>query len=81
MKTPCCDKHKNLQMVPFFFEHSARTIRGHVCPVPSCGRFQDAEGYFDMVDGKPARAEKNGKGGVASVREELLKAIRAIAGA
>ena len=80
MKTPCCDKHKNLQMVPFFFEHSARTIRGHVCPVPSCGRFQDAEGYFDMVGGRPVRAQKSAKERAPSVREEILKAIRAMAG-
>jgi hypothetical protein len=77
----CCDRHKNLQMVPFFFEHSARTISGHVCPVPSCGRFYDAEGYFDMADGKPARVGNSMKQGTGSISQKILKAIRTRAGA
>jgi hypothetical protein len=33
MSPPPCDRHKNLQMVPF-----GQTFV-HACPVPSCGRF------------------------------------------
>ena len=80
MKSPSCDRHKNLRMVPFFVENPARPIRGHACPVPSCGRFHDAEGYFDMVGGRPVRAQKSAKERAPSVREEILKAIRAMAG-
>jgi len=49
MTPPPCDRHKNLQMVPF-----GRTDID-VCPVPSCGRCHDDQGYFEVVEGQPKR--------------------------
>ena len=38
MTPPSCDRHKNLQMVPFSLEYPGGTLSGHECPVPGCGR-------------------------------------------
>ncbi|HYL13612.1 MAG TPA: hypothetical protein VEV41_11285 [Terriglobales bacterium] len=79
MTKPSCDRHKNLQMVPFSFAYSTGTISGHVCPVPGCGRVHDEEGYFDVIEGKILRAESTKERGT-SVTEKILKVIRARAG-
>jgi hypothetical protein len=42
-----------------------------------CGRLRDDEGYFDVVDGRILRTENNLEEKTASVREKILKAIRA----
>ena len=77
MKSPSCDRHKNLQMVPFFLEFTGGTFSGHVCPVPGCGRYHSENGYFNLVDGKPAWQEKTIRSRITSARNEILRAIRA----
>ena len=46
---PGCDRHPNLQMVPCGLKRTNGQSLGYVCPVPSCGRHRDHEGYFDVV--------------------------------
>jgi hypothetical protein len=77
MKPPSCDRHKNLQMVPFSLENTGGTVYGHVCPVPRCGRRHTENGYFDLVDGKPTPQEKTIRSRITSVRNEILRTIRA----
>ena len=77
MKPPSCDRHKNLQMVPFFLEFTTGTVSGHVCPVPGCGRHHTEDGYFDLVGGIPIREEKTIRSRITSARNEILRAIRA----
>jgi len=62
---PSCDRHKNLQMIPFSIKHSTGKI-SHACLVLSCNRHHDDKGYFDMVDDKPVRQEKAATGGRTS---------------
>ena len=69
MKTPPCERHKNLQMVPFFIEYTSGPVSGHVCPVPGCGRHHTENGYFDLADGKPAREDE--QPGQAETRDAL----------
>ena len=52
-----CDKHKNLQMVPFRLESPTGQKFVQVCPVPSCGRHHDNQGYFEVVEGQPVRGK------------------------
>lgn len=80
MTNPSCDRHKNLQMVPFSHQYPGGTVSGHVCPVPHCGRHHTEDGYFDLVDGKPVREEKTLRTRITLARDEILK-IRARAGA
>ena len=54
--TPSCDKH-NLQMVPFRLESPTGQKFVQVCPVPSCGRHHDNQGYFEVVEGQPVRGK------------------------
>jgi len=81
MQQPSCDRHKNLQMIPFLLEYPGGTVSGHVCPVPGCGRHHTEDGYFDLEDGKPVRQEKTLRNKITSARDEILKVIRARAGA
>ena len=69
---PFCDRHQNLQMVPFTFKYPTGTITGHVCPVPGCNRHLDDQGYFDLVGGKPVRDPRTR---VASARAAIMRAI------
>ena len=73
---PSCDRHKNLQMIPFSIKHPTGKI-SHACPVPSCNRHHDNEGYFDMVDDKPVREEDTSRNRIASARDEIMRAIGA----
>jgi hypothetical protein len=75
MTPPPCDRHKNLQMVPF-----GRTDID-VCPVPSCGRWHDDQGYFEVVEGQLVREGKGAPTRIVEAREKILKTIRARAGA
>jgi hypothetical protein len=68
MPLPPCDKHKNLQMVAAPLESPANQTLVHVCPVPSCGRCHDDQGYFEVVEGqivrgkrKPLQADSNAR--------------------
>ena len=74
MTSPPCDRHKNLQMVPF-----DRTFIC-VCPVPSCGRCHDDQGYFEVVEGQLVRGDSASPNRLFSSREKILKTIRARAG-
>ena len=51
---PVCDSHPNLQMIPCSLKRTTGQSHGYVCPVPSCGRHRDDEGYFDVVETKPS---------------------------
>jgi hypothetical protein len=77
MKPLSCDRHKNVQMIPFSLDYPGGTVAGHLCPVSSCGRHHTEDGYFDLVDGKPTREEKTIRNRIVSVRNEILRAIRA----
>jgi len=81
MKTPPCERHKNLQMVPFFIEYTSGPVSGHVCPVPGCGRHHTENGYFDLADGKPAREEEPLKNKITLARDEIRRVIGSRAGA
>jgi hypothetical protein len=39
MQNPSCDRHKNLQMIPFSLDYPSGKISGYVCPVPTCDHF------------------------------------------
>ena len=72
MNPPPCEKHRNLQMVPFG--------RTYVCPVPSCGRCYDERGYFEVVEGQIVRTQSITPNRTVEAREKILKVIRARAG-
>ena len=74
MTSPPCDRHKNLQMGPF-----GRTFIC-VCPVPSCGRCHDDQGYFEVVEGQFVRGDRASPNRLFSSREKILKTIHARAG-
>ena len=74
MPSPPCDRHTNLEMVPFgqtFIE---------VCPVPSCGRCHDDQGYFEVVDGKLLRGQIADTNKFVVAAERMVNAFRARAG-
>ena len=75
MQPPPCDRHKNLRMVP-----SGQTFI-YVCPVPSCGRRYDDEGYCEVVEGQLVRGQSvaRKRNRLVTAREEILKAIRSSA--
>jgi hypothetical protein len=77
-----CDKHKNLQMVPFRPESPTGETSVQVCPVPSCGRQRDDQGYFEVVEGQLVRAEKAAPGQtrIDSASQKGLTTISARAG-
>jgi len=52
MTPPPCDRHQSLRMVPL-----GQTLV-YVCPVHSCGRCHDDQGYFELVEGQLARGPK-----------------------
>ena len=74
MTLPPCDRHTNLEMVPF------GQTQINVCPVPSCGRCHDDEGYFEVVDGKLARGQIGAANKLFVATERMVKAFRARAG-
>ena len=74
MTRPPCDRHKNLQMVPF-----GGTLID-VCPVPSCGRCHDEQGYFEVIEGQVVRGQLTAQNRRVGAKEKILKAIRARAG-
>ena len=74
MTPPPCDRHKNLQAVPF-----GQTFID-VCPVPSCGRRHDEQGYFEVVEGQLVRGQRAAPNRLFSAREGILNVIRARAG-
>ena len=74
MTLPPCDRHTNLLMVPF-----GQTFID-VCPVPSCGRCHDDQGYFEVVDGQLVRGQVAAPNRVRVTNERVLKALRARAG-
>jgi hypothetical protein len=80
MTSPPCDKHRNLQMVPFLVQVSTGQALVYVCPVPSCGRRYDDQGYFEFVDGEAVRGQSAAPSRTFSARETILMAIRARAG-
>jgi hypothetical protein len=79
MMNPSCDRHKNVQMVPFTLEYPGGEISGHVCPVAGCGRHHVAEGYFDVAAETPLGRNLTTKIG-PSVGEEIRKALRVMTG-
>jgi hypothetical protein len=74
MTPPPCDRHKNLEMVPF-----GQTLID-VCPVPSCGRCHDDQGYFEVVDGKLVRGQISATKKLVVAAERMVNAFRARAG-
>ena len=80
MTNPSCDRHKNVQMIPFTLEYPGGKISGHVCPVPRCGRHHVEEGYFDVAEDQPLGTQNTPVEKESSVRKEIVKAIRAMAG-
>lgn len=52
----------------------------NVCPVPSCGRCHDEQGYFEVVDGKLLRGPIDAPSVLVVAKERMLKAFRARAG-
>jgi hypothetical protein len=61
MSPPPCDRHKNLQMVPFPLRSPTNYTLLYVCPVTSCGRQHDEQGYFEVVEGQLVRGEGRAK--------------------
>ena len=78
MTNPSCDRHKNVQMIPFTLDYPGGRISGHVCPVPGCGRHHVEEGYFDVVEDQPVGTPNTPAGKEFS--KEIVKALRAMAG-
>ena len=74
MNPPPCDRHKNLLMVPF-----GQTLV-NICPVPSCGRCHDEQGYFEVVGGKLVRGEIAAAHRLVVATERIVNAFRARAG-
>jgi hypothetical protein len=74
MPSPPCDRHTNLEMVPF-----GQTLID-VCPVPSCGRCHDDQGYFEVVDGKLVRGQISAPSRLFVATERIVKTLRASAG-
>jgi len=74
MTPPPCDRHKNLELVPF-----GQTLID-VCPVPSCGRCHDDRGYFEVVDGKLVRGQISAPSRLFVATERIVKTLRARAG-
>ena len=74
MTPPPCDRHKNLLMVPL-----GQTLVD-VCPVPSCGRCHDEQGYFEVVDGQLVRGQIAAPNRLVLATERMLKTFRAKAG-
>ena len=74
MTPPPCDRHANLLMVPF-----GQTLIDF-CPVPSCGRCHDDQGYFEVVDGELVRGEIVATKKLVPAAERMVNAFRARAG-
>jgi hypothetical protein len=74
MPPPPCDRHKSLEMVPL-----GQTLID-VCPVPSCGRYHDDQGYFEVVEGQLVRGQIAAPSRSFIATERVVKAIRARAG-
>lgn len=51
-----------------------------VCPVPSCGRCHDEQGYFEVVDGELVRGQIAAPSRLVAAGERMLKTFRARAG-
>lgn len=81
MTSPPCDKHPNLQMVPFPFESTLGKSLVYVCPVPSCGRQHDDQGYFEVVEGELVRGQNTAPNTMAAARDKVPMTMRAEAGA
>jgi hypothetical protein len=74
MPPPPCDRHTNLQMIPL------GQILVDVCPVPSCGRCHDNQGYFEVVEGQLVRGQIVAPNRLVVKTERIVKALRARAG-
>jgi len=72
MTSPPCDKHKNLQMVR---SPSSQTV--YLCPVPSCGRRHDNQGYFQVVDGQIVRGDIAAPNRIFAARDSIMRRLRA----
>ena len=71
MTNPSCDRHKNLQMIPFSLsKYPNGNISGHVCPVPTCGHRYFEGGNFEIGSKKPRQLNE---GTLSSVRHEGQK--------
>lgn len=63
-------------MLPCWLERPTGTISGHICPVPSCGRLNDGERYFDE-EKTVALSQRSGPANRrAAARSASLSAIR-----
>ena len=74
MPPPPCGRHKNLEMVLY------GQAQINVCPVPSCGRCHDEQGYFEVVDGKLARGQIGAANKLFVATERMVNTFRARAG-
>jgi len=79
MTNPSCDRHKNVQMIPFTLEYPGGRIFGHTCPVDGCGRHHVAEGYFDVSADEAIGKNLTTRVG-PSVGKEIRKALRTMTG-
>ena len=74
MPPPPCDRHKSLEMVPL-----GQTCID-VCPVPSCGRYHDDQGYFEVVEGQLVRGQIVTPSRFFIATERVVKPLRTRAG-
>jgi len=70
MAHPACDRHPNLQMFSCWLKKPTGITFGYICPVPSCVRCRDDEGYFDFIEQAPLSdiivMQRNGPSGLAA---------------
>jgi hypothetical protein len=63
-------------MIPCSLKRTTGQSHGYVCPVPSCGRHRDDEGYFDVVETKPSLDGGTPKNRRDAARAAIMKAIQ-----
>jgi deoxycytidylate deaminase len=77
MTNPSCDRHRNVQMIPFT---SRGKIDGHICPVPTCRRRHIDDRYLEIAELAKERSQQVRRKVTRKqhmVREQILKVIRA----
>jgi hypothetical protein len=72
---PVCDRHPNLQMIPWSLKTTTGQSDGYVCPVPGCGRHHQDGWYFDVVETKPSLEDGTPKDQRDAARAAIMKAI------
>jgi hypothetical protein len=70
-----CDRHSNLQMVPYAQKRGAGQTEVHICPVPGCGRGHDGRQYFDASEAEVFARLKGQTNRREAARAAILKTI------